>query len=107
MRHKVQQFLSLGQLPSEREATEEAVARHQEALFSILPPLSLEEAEAVVGVFGPDSCFGLAWTLLHLIETAPGWEEYALSLPEGGEWANTLRHRSERYAACRKAGTVL
>ena len=24
------------------------------------------------GVFGPDECFGLAWSILHLIETAPG-----------------------------------
>ncbi|MDB6032726.1 MAG: hypothetical protein JWM16_3064, partial [Verrucomicrobiales bacterium] len=28
---------------------------------------------ALVKVFGPDDYYGLAWSLLHLIESAPGW----------------------------------
>src|SRR3546814_11718723 len=40
---------------------------------SIAPPLTLAEATALAGVLGPDNCFGLAWTVVHLIESAPGW----------------------------------
>ena len=98
LRHKIQQLLSLGPLPSESEATEEAVTRPEVALRAIQPPLSLEEAVAVVSLFGPDTCFGLAWSLLHLIETAPGWEEYARHLPNEGDWADLLRQRAERSA---------
>ena len=98
MRLEVRQLLSLGPLLSESEAAEETVTRPEVALRAIQPPLSLEEAVAVVSLFGPDTCFGLAWSLLHLIETAPGWEEYARHLPNEGEWADLLRQRAERSA---------
>ena len=38
---------------------------------AIETPLNDQEAEALLTCFGPDACFGLAWLLLHLIETSP------------------------------------
>jgi hypothetical protein len=51
--------------------------------------VSGEEAGALARLFGPDDCFGLAWTLVHLIESAP---EYLDHLPvHENEWISRLR----------------
>jgi hypothetical protein len=72
MRQSVENFLSLGPVPDET-ASPEQIKRHQDALHAITPPVSLSEANALAGMFGPDDCFGLGWTLVHLIESAPNW----------------------------------
>jgi hypothetical protein len=72
MRQAVENFLSLGPLPAET-APPEQIKRHQDALHAITPPVSLAEANALALMFGPDDCFGLGWTLVHLIESAPNW----------------------------------
>ncbi|MDX2851185.1 hypothetical protein [Actinacidiphila glaucinigra] len=47
-----------------------------------------EEAHALAGCFGDDECFGVAWVLLHLIETAPHARE---DRPEAaGRWRDGL-----------------
>ena len=38
---------------------------------SVKPPVTDEEAEELVECFGPDDCFSLAWSLVHLVETSP------------------------------------
>lgn len=73
MHEQVQTLLALGSLPAEDFADPERVARHQQALHAIERPVTDEEARELLKLFGPDGCFGLAWSLLHLIETAPGW----------------------------------
>lgn len=70
MRPEVVAFLKLGPLPSE-SADLAMIERAELALHSILPPLTEDEAEAVLACFGTDDCFGLAWSLVHLIESAP------------------------------------
>ena len=47
-------------------------------------------------MFGPDDCFGAAWTLLHLIETAPNWPQEPLE-DNGNEWLQMLNRRAERW----------
>jgi hypothetical protein len=67
----------------------------EEQLSKVETPVTDEEARALVKLFGPDDCFGLAWTLLHLIETAPGWPiESAIDGLEG-EWMDRIRERAE------------
>ena len=82
MRDSVATFLALGALPSEA-APPELIQRHQDALHSIASPVTLAEANALALMFGPDGCFGLTWTLVHLIESAPEWSTRG-QLP-GGE----------------------
>jgi hypothetical protein len=94
MRACVKSFLALGPLPSENAAPD-LLERHQEALLAISRPISLEEANALAQMFGPDYCFGLAWTLLHLIESAPGWAEDG-KVPVGtAPGLSSLRHGIE------------
>ena len=72
MRNEIAELAKLGPLPSESSTESDIAARHA-LLAKISPPLSLAEAVALAGILGPDNCFGLAWSVVHLIESAPGW----------------------------------
>jgi len=95
MQRAISALLGLGPLPSSATATVPTMQAFDEQLSNVQTPVTDEEACALVKLFGPDDCFGLAWTLLHLIETAPGWPvEGALDSLEG-EWIDRLRERAE------------
>lgn len=94
MRQEVRELVELGPLPDE-EADVERIRRHDERLHRITEPVTDEEARALVGLFGPDNCYGLAWTLLHLIETAPNWPLEECLQDDGNEWIRRLRQRVE------------
>jgi hypothetical protein len=96
IRDEILRFCSLGPLPG---ATRPDLSRLQEigaALDAIKPPVSDEEARLLVAQFGPDECYGLAWTLLHLIETAPGWPMRECTESSSNEWILRLKSRAER-----------
>lgn len=67
-------LLKLGPLPDESEEIADGVLEAYESIFPIVnQPVSFEEAEQLIMLFPPVSCYGLDWTLLHLIESTPGW----------------------------------
>ncbi|WP_405537405.1 hypothetical protein OG787_31785 [Streptomyces sp. NBC_00075] len=72
---QVREFLRLGHpLPSEEDNSEEgdeAFEGMTQALHAIEKPVTNEEAALLIECFGDDECFGLAWTLLHIVESAP------------------------------------
>jgi hypothetical protein len=81
----------LGVFPAESIAEVSEVEEFQRALEAIQGPLSTEEATKLLTVFGPaDSCFGLAWTLLHLIESAPEQPLTAEPPADANEWIKRL-----------------
>ncbi|MEW2417824.1 hypothetical protein AB0953_29475 [Streptomyces sp. NPDC046866] len=77
-----------------RPAPAEDIDRRERQLTAISRRVTSEEAAALATCFGPDDCYGVAWTLVHLIETAPHpvppWEHPG---PEAGDRAEVLRGR--------------
>ncbi|MFF8592682.1 hypothetical protein ACF061_14765 [Streptomyces sp. NPDC015220] len=74
IRDEVHEFVRLGPLPSEADDSEdgdEAFDELERALHAIDKPVTDDEARLLLGCFGDDNCWGLAWTLLHLVESAP------------------------------------
>ncbi|MFF7142474.1 hypothetical protein [Streptomyces sp. SID2888] len=71
MRPEVQAFIADGPLP-DWDGSEDEIDRRYEQLRAISRPVTAEEAQALATCFGPDDCYGVAWTLVHLIETGPG-----------------------------------
>jgi hypothetical protein len=69
VRPVVDVFVSVGPLPADN-ASEDVIRHRQEQLEAITGPVTVDEARLLVGCFGPDDLYGLAWTLLHLVETA-------------------------------------
>ncbi len=92
MRSEVKHLVEHGPLPSESASVEEI--RHVQALIErITAPLNLEESVALARLLGNDYCFGLAWTAIYLIETAPDWG--VAHVPTGfGLLLQTLRDRA-------------
>ncbi|MFJ9034903.1 hypothetical protein ACIRQP_42210 [Streptomyces sp. NPDC102274] len=88
----MEDLINAGVFPSE-EATEEEVTEKQHLLERISQPVSNEEAHALAKVFGTDDCFGLSWTLLHLIETAPDAQSAHYSVGEANVWVDLLNSR--------------
>ena len=70
MRKEVQELVNMGPLPDCETVTEEQLKTYESLLSRVTPPVSNDEARGLLHLFGPDDCYGLAWTLLHLIESA-------------------------------------
>lgn len=96
MREEVKALVALGQFPTEQSVIPGVVERHEHGLKAIARPVSNDEARALVKVFGPDDYFGLAWSLLHLIETAPGWPIKSVIAEANPQWAEELKGRCLR-----------
>lgn len=94
MRSEIQNLMLLGPLPSESEASVEQLRQLEALLRLIAKPVSDEEARALVRLFGPDSCFGMAWAVLHLIESAPSWPLVDCLTDTNNEWIVSLRDRA-------------
>ncbi len=99
LRDAVRALAALGPLPTQSEArtdtTATALQRWEELAGQVSGPLSDDEARALAGTFPPDDsdAFGLAWSLVHLMESAPGWPmEGALALVPD-HWRDVLVSR--------------
>jgi hypothetical protein len=96
MREEVKALLALGPFPAEDACTVEAVDRHEQAYRAITRPLTDEEAAELARLFGPDGYFGLASSLVHLLETAPSWPLREAITHAHPLWAEELRMRCVR-----------
>ena len=96
MRPEIKRLLLLGQLPSEDNASVDHLRLVESILKAVTKPLSDDEARALVSLFGPDGCYGVAWSFLHLIETAPGWPLLDCLVNLENEWVASLRDRAVR-----------
>jgi hypothetical protein len=93
VRQEVVDLLELGSMPSSTETSDEDVDRWEHGIEQVEPPLSNEEAAALVSTFGPDDYFGLAFAIVDLVETAPAWPLWT-SLTGESLWIKHLRVRA-------------
>jgi hypothetical protein len=89
MRPEVKAFIAGGPLPG-HGASEDEIGRRVRQLEAISAPVTAHEARSLAACFGDDDCYGVAWTLLHLIETGPGGVLTARPGPADGEWHHLL-----------------
>ena len=90
IRAEAEEFVGMGPLPPSDTAQVEDLEKREALLKKILPPVSAEEAEELVTCFGPDECFGLAWSLLHLIETSPLLPDVSAEVMESSQWLHLV-----------------
>ncbi len=73
----LEDMVSLGRLPTDEEASQDSNKYHlwESALGKFTSPVSDAQAVVLAKFFPTDESdsYGLAWTLLHLIESAPSW----------------------------------
>jgi hypothetical protein len=97
MRQEVIELARLGPLPASewflKEKQLELINTYEKLITSIQKPVTDEEARALVRVFGSDDAFGLVWTLVALVETAPGWPLADCLEDTDNEWIQMLKQR--------------
>ncbi|MDZ5443990.1 hypothetical protein U2F26_14790 [Micromonospora sp. 4G57] len=95
IRREVSALVRLGPLPSEEDDSEsdEKFKERTRLLHLIQPPVSDEEAQLLIRLFGVDNCFGLSWTLLHLVESAPSPVVTSPPAPGANQWLGMLWQR--------------
>jgi hypothetical protein len=96
MRQEIIELIEHGPLPPSKGADVNWLKRHEELMKRVTRPVTDDEACALAKLFGPDDCFGVAWSLVHLIETAPGWPLPSCLPDSNNEWIRVLRSRADR-----------
>lgn len=105
MRPEVQRLVTLEPLPLESDVRpdDEMIAllkEFEEPLSALRPPAADDEALALLGCFNPtedDSCFGLAWTIVQFVETAPNWPGDPATTAIGQAFEARLQHSDEPW----------
>jgi hypothetical protein len=99
MRDEIKELAMMGPLPSYQVAMpsdqRDKIERYGQLIVSIQKPVSDEEARVLARLFGPDDCFELADTLVHIVESAPGWRLWDCLEDTSNEWIQTSRRRLE------------
>ena len=96
VRKEVEAMRAFGHLPSEDDAEFEFLKKYEELYSAVTKPVTDEEARILIELFGPDGCFGAASSIMHLIESAPGWPLEDCLRNLDNEWKIELRDRAVR-----------
>ena len=86
-------LVRLGPFPGELEASVAEVEERELFVRELSGPATDEEALALLTLLGEDSLFGLAWPLVHMIESAPGWPFWDELSEAPDPWRTRLRQR--------------
>jgi hypothetical protein len=94
VRPEVEQLVAMGKFPHELDATEQQVAEREVLILAIQKPTTDAEAHLLLQILGEDDFWELAWTVVTLIESAPGGPDWAGIRKVDGEWGETLWRRA-------------
>ncbi len=99
MRPEVVKLLALGRVPADNDPHIETWLQEAEKYLDGLDNQATdEEARAIATLLNQNDGFGVSWTFLHFIESAPGWPlQDVLSMPTN-EWIETLQIRVNNSA---------
>ncbi|MFE3907102.1 hypothetical protein ACFXPY_44510 [Streptomyces sp. NPDC059153] len=99
-------FVADGPLP-DRDANEEKIGRRVQLVGAVLRPVTAQGAKALVACSGPDYCYGVASTLLHLIETGPSPVLTARPVSDANKWHSTPAGENSSALWCfRGSGSI-
>ena len=95
MQKAIQTMVALGPMPSALEFTgdPDEISVWHDLLLQVQEPISDEEALALSGLFGPDSCFGLAHILVRILEKSPRWPVPGAFDHMHPEWSGPMMSR--------------
>jgi len=96
IREEVRDVAALGPMPSSSETTPEDIDRYGDLVLRIQRPLDDEEARLLLNSYGNDDYFGVAWELLHLIETAQHTPIDGPPSDSANEWIRRMWLRAQR-----------
>ncbi|MGK9236442.1 hypothetical protein KXS07_31965 [Inquilinus limosus] len=93
MRKQIEELAKLGPMPASDSVDPEQVGKYQRLIQEVQKPISNAEAIVLCRLFGNDDFFGLAWTLMLIIESAPGWPIPTCLSHSDNEWIQLMKRR--------------
>jgi hypothetical protein len=99
VRDSVQRIVAWGRLPDDgHDIGEDMLTKWAAAIDGLEGPLTDDEAIALLSCFPPDdsTVFGVSWSLLHKIETAPYGPTFIEALDDRSWWVALLKERAIR-----------
>lgn len=97
IRKSVLKLQDLGRLPDESQDDDIPQAffdLFEYHLNTIQQAITKEEAKILIKLFPETSCYGMGWSLLHLIESTPDWPiQEIIDMCPSTEWTNRLLSR--------------
>lgn len=94
MQSPISELIKLGKFPPVGAEELSKVKLIQDLLQEVQKPITNLEAVLLVSLFGEDTLFGLSWTLIHIIESAPGWPIEKCLSELKNPWIALLRKRA-------------
>jgi hypothetical protein len=97
VRAEFERLIALGRLPTDADLDDEIAKPYVEAIDALSERPTAEEAAALLDVLPADksTSFGLAWSIVHAIESSPEWPVWSV-LDDRNWWVTYLRQRCER-----------
>jgi hypothetical protein len=94
VRDEFRELVELGPLPAGDALGHEQARQYTEVIDRLPGPPTADEAAALVGLLPPDesTSFGLAWSLVHTVESSPEWPVWE-ALDGRNWWRTLLRER--------------
>src|SRR5258708_1889066 len=95
IRDAVASLSTRGTLPGSNASAKE-IQQYEQLIREVHPPLSDDEAALLMEILraDDDDTYGLAWSLIHLIESARGRPLDICLTANQGEWIQILRQRA-------------
>ena len=111
IRPEIEELERLGPLPADDDdypGIDRKLFDVEHLLAAVDPPVTVEEARVLAALFPRDggTCYGLAWSLLHLIETLgvdDGLREVVPGV-DSAQWRKMFEQRLENAEDPRRSG---
>ena len=110
IRPEIEGLERLGPLPADDDddpGIDRRLFDVERLLAAVDPPVTVEEAQVLAALFPRDggTCYGLAWSLLHLIETL-GANDLGAVVPgvDSAQWREMFEQRLENAEDPRRPG---
>lgn len=93
LRVPVRELVERHDLVLSDDVSGETLAWAETLILSFSRPAQDDEAAMLLGLLSrsDDDCYGLNWSIMHFIETAPNWPDWSVLATVEGEWAARLR----------------
>lgn len=108
VRPSVRELIQLGPLPTDAESEEHPVraGRWEQLVGELFSAGDVTDAEAaeLLRLFPRDDTdsYGVAWTLVHVVESAPSWPLSEAIAGASGPWSELLKQRASARSGGRQ-----
>jgi len=93
LRREVKEIRSIERKSSCDDYPESVFSKIEHLLDTISPPLNYEEASVLVSLIPDGSCYGLEWSMIHLVESCDIIDRNLIDLCQSLDWREVLMER--------------